>query len=130
MILSYVIIKGSVTDEDEMQHRSSDAGGSSDGGFSNGGSSNGGGNGEGGNGTKNGGKGGDKINGSCETPTDGMILIVFVLLMMFVESNNEEENTNGDTNDDTNEDTNGGSVEQANASSEQPAAKPKGIYYL
>ena len=66
-------------------------GGSSDGSFSNGGSSNGGENGEGrngggsegeGNGTGNGEKGGDKINGSCETPTEGIILIVFVLLMM------------------------------------------------
>ena len=59
--------------------------------MSNGGSSNGGGNGEGGNGggseeggngTGNGGEGGDNINGSNETPTEGIILIVFVLLMM------------------------------------------------
>ena len=59
--------------------------------MSNGGSSNGGGNGEGGNGggsagggnsTGNGGEGGDNVNGSSETPTEGIILIVFVLLMM------------------------------------------------
>ena len=62
--------------------------------MSNGGSSNGGGNGEGGNGggseggeggnsTGNGGEGGDNVNVSSETPTDeGIILIVFVLLMM------------------------------------------------
>ena len=58
--------------------------------MSNGGSSNGGGNGEGGNGggsegggnsTRNG-EGGDNVNGSSETPTEGIILIVFVLLMM------------------------------------------------
>ena len=56
------------------------------------GSSNGGGNGEGGNGggseggggngTGNGGEGGDNVNGSSETSTEGIILIVFVLLMM------------------------------------------------
>ena len=59
--------------------------------MSNGGSSNGGGNGEGGNGggsegggnsTGNGGEGGDNVNVSSETPTEGIILIVFVLLMM------------------------------------------------
>ena len=54
--------------------------------MSNGGSSNGGGNGGGGNGggngTGNGGEGGDNVNGSSETPTEGIILIVFVLLMM------------------------------------------------
>ena len=60
--------------------------------MSNGGSSNGGngegGNGEGsegggrGNGTGNGGEGGDNVNGSNEAPTEGIILIVFVLLMM------------------------------------------------
>ena len=59
--------------------------------MSNGGSSNGGGNGErgngegsegGGNGTGNGGEGGDNVNGSNKTPTEGIILIVFVLLMM------------------------------------------------
>ena len=61
--------------------------------MSNGGSSNGGGNGEGGNGgvsegggggngTGNGGEGGDNVNGSSETPTEGIILIVFVILMM------------------------------------------------
>ena len=56
------------------------------------GSSNGGGNGEGGNGggseggggngTGNGGEGGADVNGSSEAPTEGIILIVFVLLMM------------------------------------------------
>ena len=61
--------------------------------MSNGGSSNGGGNGEGGNGggseggggengTGNRGEGGDNVNGSSEAPTEGIILIVFVLLMM------------------------------------------------
>ena len=58
--------------------------------MSNGGFSNGGGNGEGGNGegsggensTGNGGEGGDNVNGSSEAPTEGIILIVFVLLMM------------------------------------------------
>ena len=63
--------------------------------MSNGGSSNGGRNGEGGNGegngeesegggngTGNGGEGGDNVNGSSEAPTEGIILIVFVLLMM------------------------------------------------
>ena len=62
--------------------------------MSNGGSSNGGGNGEGGNGegseegnrggnsTGNGGEGGDNVNGSSDAPTEGIILIVFVLLMM------------------------------------------------
>ena len=67
--------------------------------MSNGGSSNGGGNGEGGNRggseggnrggsegggnkTGNGGEGGDNVNGSSEAPTEGIILIVFVLLMM------------------------------------------------
>ena len=59
--------------------------------MSNGGSSNGGGNGEGGNGggsegggngTGNGGEGGDNDNGSSDAPTEGIILIVFVLLMM------------------------------------------------
>ena len=62
--------------------------------MSNGGSSNGGGNGEGGNGggceggigggnsTGNGGEGGDNVNGSSEKPNEGIILIVFVLLMM------------------------------------------------
>ena len=59
--------------------------------MSNGGFSNGGGNGEGGNGggsegggngTGNGGEGGDNINGSSEAPTEGIILIVLVLLMM------------------------------------------------
>ena len=58
--------------------------------MSNGGFSNGGGNGEGGNGKGsggensmgNGGEGGDNVNGSSEAPTEGIILIVFVLLMM------------------------------------------------
>ena len=67
--------------------------------MSNGDSSNGGGNGEegngggngggseggggGGNGTGNGvGEGGDNVNGSSDAPTEGIILIVFVLLMM------------------------------------------------
>ena len=58
--------------------------------MSNGGSSNGGGNGEGENGggssgensTGNGGEGGDNVNGSSEAPTEGIILIVFILLMM------------------------------------------------
>ena len=59
--------------------------------MSNRGSSNGGGNGEGGNGggseeggncTGNGGEGGDNVNGSSDAPTEGIILIVFVLLMM------------------------------------------------
>ena len=61
--------------------------------MSNGGSSNGGGNGEGGNGggsegggggnsTGNGEEGGDNVNGSNEAPTEGIILIVFVLLIM------------------------------------------------
>ena len=55
--------------------------------MSNGGSSNGGGNGGGSggrgrNGTGNGGEGGDNINGSSEAPTEGIILILFVLLMM------------------------------------------------
>ena len=67
--------------------------------MSNGGSSNGGGNGEGGNGggseegngggsegggngEGNGGEEGDNVNGSSEAPTEGIILIVFVLLMM------------------------------------------------
>ena len=61
--------------------------------MSNGGSSNRGGNGEGengggseegnggGNSTGNG-EGGDNVNGSSETPTEGIILIVFVILMM------------------------------------------------
>ena len=55
-------------------------GGSSNGGGSEGG--NGGGSEGGGNGTGNGGEGGDNVNGSSETPTEGIILIVFVLLMM------------------------------------------------
>ena len=67
--------------------------------MSNGGSSNGGGNGEGGNGggseegngggsegrgngEGNGGEEGDNVNGSSETPTEVIILIVFVLLTM------------------------------------------------
>ena len=59
--------------------------------MSDGGSSNGGGNGEGengggseggGNDTGNGGEGGDNVNGSNEAPTEGIVLIVFVLLMM------------------------------------------------
>ena len=61
--------------------------------MSNGDSSNGGENGEGGNGggneeggegnsSGNGGEGGDNVNGSSEKPTEGIILIVFVLLMM------------------------------------------------
>ena len=59
--------------------------------MSNGGSSNGGGNGEGGNGggseeggnnTGNGGEGGDNVNGLSDAPTEGIMLIVFVLLMM------------------------------------------------
>ena len=59
--------------------------------MSNGGSSNGGRNGEGGNrggsegggnGTGNGGEGGDNVNGSSDAPTEGIILIIFVLLMM------------------------------------------------
>ena len=59
--------------------------------MSNGGSSNGGENGEGGNGggsegggngTGNGGEGEDNVNGSSDAPTEGIILIVFVLLMM------------------------------------------------
>ena len=55
-------------------------GGSSNGGESEGG--NGGGSEEGGNGTGNGGEGGDNVNGSSDAPTEGIILIVFVLLMM------------------------------------------------
>ena len=55
-------------------------GGSSNGGGSEGG--NGGGSEGGGNGEENGGEGGDNVNGSSETPTEGIILIVFVLLMM------------------------------------------------
>ena len=54
-------------------------GGSSNGGGSEGG--NGGGSEGGGNGTGNGGEGGDNVNAS-EAPTEGIILIVFVLLMM------------------------------------------------
>ena len=50
--------------------------------MSNGGSSNGGGSEEGGNGTGNGGEGGGNVNGSSDAPTEGIILIVFVLLMM------------------------------------------------
>ena len=59
--------------------------------MSNGGSSNGGENGEGGNGegsegggngTGNGGEGGDNVNRSSDAPTEGIILIIFVLLMM------------------------------------------------
>ena len=55
--------------------------------MSNGDSSNEGGNGGGsegggGNGTENGGEGGDNVNGSSDAPTEGIILIVFVLLMM------------------------------------------------
>ena len=59
--------------------------------MSNRGSSNGGGNGEGGNGggseeggncTGNGGEGEDNVNGSSDAPTEGILLIVFVLLMM------------------------------------------------
>ena len=56
--------------------------------MSNGGSSNGGGNGEGGNGggseggENSTGNGGDNVNGSNDAPTEGIILIVFVLLMM------------------------------------------------
>ena len=59
--------------------------------MNNGGSSNGGGNGErgngggseeGGNSTGNGGEGGYNVNGSSDAPTEGIILIVFVLLMM------------------------------------------------
>ena len=46
--------------------------------MSNGGSSNEGGSGGGG----NGGEGGDNVNGSSDAPTEGIILIVFVLLMM------------------------------------------------
>ena len=56
------------------------SGGSSNGGGSEGG--NGGGSEGGGNGTGNGGEGGDNVNGSSETPTEGIILIVFVLLMV------------------------------------------------
>ena len=57
---------------------SSNVGGNDEGG--NGGGSEGGG---GGNGTGNGtGNGGDNVNGSSEAPTEGIILIVFVLLMM------------------------------------------------
>ena len=58
-------------------------GGSSNGGGSEGG--NGGGSEEGnggGNSTGNGGEGGDNVNGSSDAPTEGIILIVFVLLMM------------------------------------------------
>ena len=55
-------------------------GGSSNGGGSEGG--NGGGSEGGGNGIGNGGEGGDNVNGSSEAPTEGIILIVFVLLMM------------------------------------------------
>ena len=57
-------------------------GGSSNGGESEGG--NGGGSEEGGNGEGNGGEGGDNVNGSSDVrvPTEGIILIVFVLLMM------------------------------------------------
>ena len=57
----------------------------SNGGSSNGGGSergNGGGSEGGGNGTGNGGEGGDNVNGSSDAPTEGIILIVFVLLMM------------------------------------------------
>ena len=58
--------------------------------MSDGGSSNGGGNVEGngggsegeGNGTGNGGEGGDNVNGSSDAPTEGIILIVFILLML------------------------------------------------
>ena len=62
--------------------------------MSNGGSSNGEGNGEGengggseegnggGNGTGNGGEGGDNVNGTSDAPTESIILIVFLLLMM------------------------------------------------
>ena len=55
-------------------------GGSSNGGGSEGG--NGGGSEERGNGTGNGGEGGDNVNGSSDAPTEGIIQIVFVLLMM------------------------------------------------
>ena len=57
--------------------------------MSNGGSSNGGGNGEGGNGggsagggnSTGNGEGGDNVNGSSDAPTEGIILIVLVVLM-------------------------------------------------
>ena len=55
-------------------------GGSSNEGGSEGG--NGGGSEERGNGTGNGGEGGDNVNGSSDAPTEGIIQIVFVLLMM------------------------------------------------
>ena len=50
--------------------------------MSNGGSSNGGGNGGGNEGGSEGGGEGDNVNGSSEAPTEGIFLIVFVLLMM------------------------------------------------
>ena len=60
---------------------SSNGGGNGEGG--NGGGSEGGGGGNGtGNGTGNGGEGGDNVSGSSEAPTEGIILIVFVFLMM------------------------------------------------
>ena len=49
--------------------------------MSNGGSSNEGGSGGEGNSTGNVGEGGDNVNGSSEAPTEGIILIVFILLM-------------------------------------------------
>ena len=58
----------------------SNGGSSNEGGSGVGG--NGGGSEEGGNSTGNVGEGGDNVNGSSETPTEGIILIVFVLLMM------------------------------------------------
>ena len=63
----------------EMSNGGSSNGGGSEGG--NGGGSEGGGSEGGGNSTGNGGEGGDNVNAS-ETPTEGIILIVFVLLMM------------------------------------------------
>ena len=70
--------------------------------MSNGGGGNGEeGNGEGSEGGENStgnGEGGDNVNGSSEAPTEGIILIVFVYSIddVFLETNNEEENTNGD----------------------------------
>ena len=64
----------------EMSNGGSYNGGwNSEGGIGGGSEGGGGGNDMGNNG---GGEGGDDVNGSCETPTEGMILIVFVLLMM------------------------------------------------
>ena len=71
----------------EMSNGGSSNGGGNDEGGNGGGSEGGNGGGSeegggGGNGEGNGGEGGDNVNGSSETPTEGIILIVFVLLMM------------------------------------------------